>query len=134
MNKELIIDATSASLGRIASFAAKQALLGKSVIIVNCKDAIITGRKSFTVNDYQKTRARRSSSMKGPNFPKSPERILKRTIRGMLPYKKGKGAATFKKILCYNETPKEFEGKEKTSLQRQIKVKTISLSELSQKI
>ena len=45
MENEIIIDATDAALGRMATFAAKQALNGKKVIILNSEDAIITGKK-----------------------------------------------------------------------------------------
>jgi large subunit ribosomal protein L13 len=43
--EKMIIDATNATLGRLASFVAKQALQGKKVIIVNSEKAIITGDK-----------------------------------------------------------------------------------------
>ena len=55
---------------------------------------------------------------------------MKRTIRGMLPYKKGRGADAFKKIKCYNSLPAEFESSEKTSLKREIRFKAIKLSKL----
>ena len=47
--QEIIIDATNATLGRMASYVAKQALLGKKVIILNSERAIVTGRKKFTI-------------------------------------------------------------------------------------
>ncbi len=40
-----IIDGKDAVLGRLASYAAKEALKGEEVIIVNCKEVIITGNK-----------------------------------------------------------------------------------------
>lgn len=134
MENKIVIDATNAPLGRIASFAAKQALFGKSIIILNCNSAIISGRKTSIIDEYKLTRSRGGTSLKGPHFPKNPERIMKRTIRGMLPYKTGRGSAAFKKIMCYNGSPAEYENSDKISLQRTLKIKTLSLQELSEKI
>ncbi|MFH1803002.1 MAG: 50S ribosomal protein L13 [archaeon] len=131
MNTQLIIDATGGSMGRIAAMAAKQSLLGKEVIIVNCNDAVITGRPRTTIAVYTRKRARGGSAQKGPYFPKSPERIMKRTVRGMLSYKQGRGNAAFKRVMCYNTTPAEFKDTEKTSLKKLHHSKTIKLSEIS---
>ena len=132
--EKIIIDATNSPLGRLASFSAKQALLGRPIVIVNCNSAIISGRKSSIIGEYKIARARGGAILKGPNFPKNPERIIKRTIRGMLPYKKGRGRDALKKIICHNDTPKEYENMEKISLQEIFKIKTMTLKELSEKI
>lgn len=128
---QIIIDATNYPLGRLASFAAKQALFGKSVIITNCNYAIISGEKSTIVSKYKKARARKSTAFKGPNFPRSPEKIMKRTIRGMLPYRKGKGNETLKKVICYNETPIEYGNSKKITSEKPILYKMLTLKELS---
>lgn len=109
--EEIVIDAENAVLGRLASFAAKQALQGKKVVIVNSEKAIVVGSKENIVNSYKITRMKGGASLKGPLFPSSAERILKRTIRGMLPYKKGRGRKALKSVLCYNSIPDEFKDK-----------------------
>jgi len=131
---KIVIDANNAILGRLASYAAKQALLGKEIVIVNCNDAVITGKKSSIVSEYMVARARGGSSLKGPFFPKSPERILKRTIRGMLSYKQGRGREALKRIICYNATPAEYEEAKKIIAGKEKNIKTIKLSELSKVI
>ena len=131
MNKQIVIDAAQGTLGRIASYASKQALLGKTIAIVNCNEVLIAGKREATLKEYKKKRARGGSSLNGPNFPKHPERIMKRTIRGMLSYKQGRGSSALDKIKCYNTIPSEFESSEKISLKREIKVKAITLKELS---
>ncbi len=128
---KIIIDATNAVLGRLASYSAKQALLGKEVIIVNCKEAILTGRREMILKDYREAREKGSHSQKGPFFPKTPERILKRTIRGMLSYKQGRGESAFKRIICYNETPQEYLESKKIKAGKEKHVKTLKLSEVS---
>lgn len=131
MTKEkLIIDATNAPLGRVSAHAAKQALKGKSIVIVNCNEATISGRKTTILEKYKTSIARGSYNLKGPHIPKSPERLIKRTIRGMLPYKRLTGSEALKRIICYNKTPAEYENSKKVTLEKEFKVKTLKLKEL----
>ncbi len=108
---EIIIDAENAVLGRLSSFAAKQALEGKEVRIVNSEKAIIQGGERNILERYRKKRSLGGSSQKGPKYPSLPSKILKRTIRNMLPYKKNKGREALKKVRCYKGVPKDMEGK-----------------------
>jgi large subunit ribosomal protein L13 len=110
MKADIVVDAENAILGRLSSFSAKKLLLGKKIAVVNCEKAIITGNKDTTVARYKEYRVRGGSSLKGPHFPKSAERIVKRTIRGMLPnYRTGRGRDALKRIKCYVGVPPEFE-------------------------
>jgi large subunit ribosomal protein L13 len=121
-------------LGRIASYAAKEALKGRKVVIVNCNEALISGKKRSIFEEYREIRAKKGHSLKGPKFPKVSERIVKRTIRGMLPHKQERGLSALRRVMCYNKTPDEFEGAEKVSMKRELKVKAIRLSELSREL
>jgi large subunit ribosomal protein L13 len=131
---KIVIDATNATLGRLCSYVAKQLLLGHEVHIVNCNDAIIAGRPVSIVEEFHKNRVRRSSSLKGPFYPKVPERIVKRTVRGMLPYKKERGSEALHRLKCYNKTPAEFKEEKKILAGKEKKTKTITLKQLSDKI
>jgi len=131
MADKIVIDATNATLGRLASFSAKQALLGKEITIVNCKDIIVTGRRAAILSDYREARTRGGSSRKGPHFPKIAERIVKRTIRGMLSYKQGRGLAAFKRIKCHDSVPQEYAEAKKITSGKPKKIKSIKLSEIS---
>ncbi len=131
----LVIDAKGSVLGRLASFAAKQALLGKTIAIVNCDDSSIIGNPRTTINDYKQAVARGGSALKGPFISRRhSERLVKRTIRGMLSHKQGRGNDAFKRIKCYPGVPKEFESSKKTTLVRNIMHKRISMSELVKEI
>jgi len=134
MNRKIIIDANNATLGRLSSYAAKQALLGKEITIVNCKEAIVSGNPKSIIKEYEETRQRGGSSLKGPFFPKSPERIVKRTIRGMLSYKKGRGRNALKNIKCFDEIPEKYAGENKIVAGKEKKIKSIKLGELSKDI
>lgn len=52
------------------------------------------------------------SVRKGPKFPKEPDRIFRRTVRGMLPMKTSRGKEALKRLRVYKGVPKEFQGKE----------------------
>ena len=81
----MIIDATNLILGRMAAFAAKKALLGEKVDIINCEKAVVSGSKRDVLARYKQKRER--TTIKGPFFPKVADRFVRRTVRGMLPYK-----------------------------------------------
>ena len=122
----LIIDATDTILGRLASFAAKKALEGYEVIIVNAEKAVITGNRKTVIKEYQEKR-QRGNPYKGPFFPKRPDRILRRTIRGMLPWKTHRGRVAFKRVKVYIGIPKELEGKEIMKLPEEYTVKKLKI-------
>lgn len=134
MNVEIIIDAKNATLGRLASYAAKQSLLGKSIVIVNCNDAVVVGKPISIIKEYRDIRSKGGASLKGPFFPKSPERVVKRTIRGMLSYRQGRGKDALRRIICHNEVPQEYVEAKKILAGKEKSVKTIKLSELSKNI
>ena len=61
----MIIDATDLILGRIGTVAAKNALLGEKIHVVNCEKAIMTGRKKTTIARYRQFLAM-GQPQKGP--------------------------------------------------------------------
>jgi len=127
-----IIDGKNAVLGRVASYAAKQALQGEDVVIVNCKDLIITGNQEFTEKNIQTRRSRIGWSRQGQRYSRSTEKMVKTTIRGMLPnYRLGRGKVAFEKIKCYSDVPKEFESAEKISIAKDKKKVFVKLKEVS---
>jgi large subunit ribosomal protein L13 len=105
-----IIDANGAVLGRLGTNTAKRLLNGEEIAIVNSEKAIISGKKLTTKNIYKQKREM-GTYRKGPFFPRTPDRIVKRSIRGMIPYQTPSGRAAFKRLKCYIGVPKEFEGK-----------------------
>jgi ribosomal protein uL13 len=109
-----VIDGKNAVLGRLSSYVAKEALKGEEIVVLNCDQVIITGNKKRIKEDFEEKRNRVGSSQKGPKHSKTSEKIVKRTIRGMLPdHRKGRGKMVFKKIKCYVGVPKEFQESKK---------------------
>lgn len=101
--EKIVIEGNGEILGRIASYAAKQALLGKQINVINCEKILVSGNRNFIVESYLKKRRRTKV-----RFPSNPDQIMKRTIRGMINYKSGRGALAFKKVRCYNSVPGEL--------------------------
>lgn len=107
---EIYIDATNLIVGRIASYAAKKALLGNTVKIMNSGGAVITGDRKYLINRYCEKRQIGNPS-NGPFIPRLTDRFLRRVIRGMLPYKRPKGRDALKRVMCYSGVPAEFKDK-----------------------
>ena len=97
-----VYDATDKILGRLASRVAHEMISARRppnsyqqrVIIINAEHAIVSGPKTKVLSDYR-AKYKLNHARKGPFFPRMPDKIIKRTIRGMLPYQKnsqGRGA------------------------------------------
>lgn len=106
----MIIDAQDAVLGRMATFAAQKALRGEEVHIINCALVRISGSREVVLQKYTQ-KHHRGTPMHGPYFPRQPYLIVKRTVRGMLPYKTQRGRAVFARVRCYNAVPEILKGK-----------------------
>ncbi len=103
----MIIDATDLILGRMAAKAAKAALLGESVDVVNCEKALITGNKKDIIAKYRH-RLELGQPRKGPFIQRKADRFVRRTIRGMLPFKQAKGRMAYERVKCYIGIPAPF--------------------------
>ncbi|NMX21380.1 50S ribosomal protein L13 [ANME-1 cluster archaeon GoMg4] len=123
-----IIDGEGLILGRLASAVAKKLLTEKDteIVIVNAERVVISGSKERTFKDY-KAKKDRGSKEQGPYYPKMPDRIVKRTVRGMLPYKQAKGRDAFSRLKVYLGIPEDYESGER------VKVENVSAERLSRK-
>lgn len=108
---EIIVDATNCIVGRLGAYVAKQALLGNTVRVVNAEKAVMTGNPRWIVDKYYHRRVETGRPGKGPYILRAPDRFLRRQFRGMLPHKKARGSAAFKRILCYEGVPGQFANK-----------------------
>ncbi len=128
---DIIIDGEKAILGRLASYVAKQILKGKKIAIVNSDKVIVTGKKRKIQENYYAKRRKVGDSQKGPKFSKNPEKILKRTIRGMIPeHRKGRGKQALKRVRCYNKIPIEFEKEKKIKAGKEKNTSYITLKQI----
>ncbi len=133
-SERIFIDAEGQVAGRLASRAAKEALKGRRVVIVNAEKAVITGNPKFVIKRYNE-KVSRGNPYHGPFYPRIPDRMLKRMIRGMLP-KRPTGKDAFKRIRVYNSIPGEFSKDIQKSEQPQSRLgsKSITLGKLSERL
>ncbi|HIH42466.1 TPA: 50S ribosomal protein L13 [Candidatus Woesearchaeota archaeon] len=103
----MIIDASNLLLGRMATVVAKKALLGEKIDIVNCENALISGKRNMILAHYRHKKER-GTYKHGPFFYSMPDKFVRRTIRGMLPYRTKRGLDAYKRIMCYIGVPSDF--------------------------
>lgn len=129
-----VLDGTNAVLGRLATHTAKQLLAGTSISIVNAERIIITGNKKQLQQKYLERRSR-GSPHHGPFFPTQPHSIVKRTIRGMLPYKSHRGREAFKRLRVYTAVPATLKDAEMERVAvREIRTRFVSVGDLAQSL
>ena len=106
-----ILDAKDKILGRFCSQIAKRALLGERIVIINAKDAIISGNKR---NIHEKYLAKLNISTatnptRGPFWPRRPDTFMRKVIKQMLPRKKLRGKEAIRRVHVYiSEIPERF--------------------------
>ena len=103
----MIIDANNLILGRLGTYVAKKALLGEKIDIVNCEKVVVSGDRDKIFKTYDNS-LKRGTPSKGPFTRKMPDRFVKRSIRGMMTYKKEKGRIAYKNIKCYIDVTENF--------------------------
>ena len=88
-----VFDADGLILGRLASTVADMLLKAArsdrddKVVIINSEKAIVSGSSTSVLQNYHDKYAL-NHARKGPFYPRMPDMILKRTVRGMLPYQR----------------------------------------------
>ncbi|MFL2493266.1 MAG: 50S ribosomal protein L13 [Candidatus Thalassarchaeum sp.] len=142
----LVYDARDKILGRLASQVAKQLISARKdgreqrVIIYNAEHAIVSGHRTQVLSRYDK-KYKLNHPRKGPFFPRMPDQILKRTVRGMLPYQKnssGRGALRDLRVLIGRPTniseedlPEDHAWGDTDSIERPLPLKFVRLGEIS---
>ena len=104
-----VVDASGLVLGRAASYIAKRLLNGETIVVVNAEKSVVTGGRSQVIAHYTAARAR-GSVRSGPHFPRYPDRIFRRTVRGMLPHLQTRGKVAFRRLEVYIGVPPELAG------------------------
>ena len=132
------IDAKNLILGRLCTFAAKQVLLGENVNVFNCEQAVVSGKKKMIIKRY-KQKVERGDPHHGPFIPKVPDKLVRRTIRGMLPWKQTRGREAYKKVMCYRGIPEKFKDEkmetvEKANIKKITDTNFMSMKELCERL
>lgn len=116
---ETVINAESCIAGRVASSVAKRLMKGETIHVVNAEKAVISGRPKASFKFFEK-RVKRGDPYHGPFYPKRPEMILKRMIRGMVPRKKAKGRDALSRLKVYISVPSQFKDRKMEVLEKTV--------------
>ena len=105
-----IINGEGAIFGRLATIAAKSALEGEQVVVVNAEKIIISGDPEQIIAKFKVRRGlkQKADPEKSPKFPRRPDMLVRRMIRGMLPFDKSTGRMAYKRIIVYMGVPDEL--------------------------
>ncbi len=132
-----VINGEDLIVGRVASYVAKNILKdNEEYYIYNAEKMVFSGNMKVLLAKYVMRRAikNKANPEHSPHWPKRPDLLVKRIIRGMLPYDKPTGKKIYKKIKVYigndeklNGVNVEFnESYNKAKLDRYVTVKELS--------
>jgi large subunit ribosomal protein L13 len=105
-----LVNAEGLILGRMASIVAKRLLEGEEITIVNAEKAVLSGKRRSKVKEA-KTFLEVGAPERGPFHHKKPDRIVRKTVRGMLPIRRSKGQQAYKRLKVFIGTPNELKDK-----------------------
>jgi large subunit ribosomal protein L13 len=137
MSIRTVIDADGLIVGRMASIIAKRLLGGETIEIVNAHKAVISGQRVQLTEEWKEF-MNVGGRGKGPVHFRKPDFIVRRTVRGMLPYRIPRGMAAFKRLNVHIGVPEELEDAEKVSIPEahssRLNRKFVTVGELAESI
>jgi len=92
-----VIDVKDKILGRACTQIAKKALLGESIVVINAKGCVISGKKDQIQKKYLEKLniSTATNPRRGPFWPRRPDRFFRKIVWGMLPRnRRGRDALT----------------------------------------
>ncbi len=98
---KVYLNAEGAVLGRVGSIACKELLKGKEVVIINAEKSIITGSRENVIGDISHWKGLGGKGLKGPKVSRNSDMLMKRMIRGMLPWDRTKGREAYDRLRCF---------------------------------
>ncbi|MDK6028552.1 50S ribosomal protein L13 [Ignisphaera sp. 4213-co] len=113
--QELVIDADSMVLGRLASIVAKLALMNIKIHVVNVEKAVLTGDKNRVIEGYKllfNVKTHKNPYRHAIHRPRNPVTLFKKTVKNMLPKHNWRGVEALKNIKAYIDIPSSFQEKD----------------------
>jgi large subunit ribosomal protein L13 len=90
-------------------------LEGEKIIIVNAEKAMLSGKLKSKVREAKEF-LEVGHPRKGPFHYRRPDRIVRRTLRGMLPYKQPRGKQAYKRLKVFIGIPDELKDRKMETL------------------
>ena len=110
--KAKTVDFSNVILGRAASKVAKALMQGEKVTIVNAEKAVIRGTKTGVMQKFNRRQgwtAKGNTQLRSANMSRMPDRLVKWTIKHMLPTEKSSGQTALDRLEVYIGIPSRFE-------------------------
>ncbi len=111
---KIIVNGEGHILGRLSSIIAKKLLEGNEIVVVNVEKVIVSGEKRMVVDSYKKilgVKVHLSHKWR-PKRPRSPIRLFKASVKGMLPKNNKRGREALSRLKVYVGVPDEFKDAE----------------------
>lgn len=102
-----VVNGEGLILGRMCSKIAKRLLNGEEIIVVNAEKIIISGKKKSKVAEAHKF-LEVGAPERGPFHSRRPDRIVCKTVRGMVPWRQPKGKLAYKRLKVFLGVPEEL--------------------------
>ncbi|QOJ78349.1 50S ribosomal protein L13 [Infirmifilum lucidum] len=120
MSNVVVIDGTGHVAGRLASVVAKRLLRGESIVVVNAEKIVVTGKSESIIAHHLKRwvewRTYYNPEKRGPKYHRTPDRLFKRMVRGMLPRDKPRGREALKRLKVFVGVPEEYRNAQLTRI------------------
>jgi large subunit ribosomal protein L13Ae len=109
--KRIVVDCKGHLLGRLASYVAKELLLGQRIVLVRCEEVNVSGRFMRNKNKFMAFLNKRCNTNPklGPFHYRSPAMMVWRAVRGMLPHKSVRGQIALNRLKVFDGCPPPFD-------------------------
>src|SRR3990172_4156962 len=132
-----LVNAEGLILGRMSSKVAKKLLNGEEVVIINAEKTVISGKKKSKILEAH-VFLEVGAPARGPFHYRRPDRIVRKTVRGMLPIRQPKGKNAFARLRGFMGITEELKkNKTETFTEAQsakLKGPSFTLGELAKEI
>ena len=132
-----LVNAEGLILGRMSSKVAKKLLNGEEVVIINAEKTVLSGKKKSKIAEAH-VFLEVGAPERGPFHYRRPDRIVRKTVRGMLPMKQPKGKNALAKLQVFLGVPEELKNQKPESVPdaqaTKLKGPQFTLAELAKEI
>jgi large subunit ribosomal protein L13 len=133
----IVVNADRLILGRMATTVAKRLLKGEEIAVVNAEKAVISGRKGNKITEAKEFLSVGGVN-RGPYHYRRPDKVVRKTIKGMLPFKKPKGKEAYKRLKVFIGVPEDLKNEKMETVadadSKKLKCSYFSVGQFSKEI
>ena len=91
----------------MCSHVAKRILIGEQIVIVNAEKVMLSGKKKSKIAEAKQF-LEVGAPERGPFHSRRPDFVVRKTVRGMIPWRLPKGKIAYKRLRVYMGIPTEY--------------------------